>query len=306
MYTGELISLGVAASWTATALFFEYAGRRIGSTLVLNVIRLGMALVLLMLTLNFTNGMLFPTDASAQAWLWLGISGLIGYVFGDFCLFSSYQIIGSRFGQLFMTLAPMFAAITSWIILGEKLQLNSIAGIIVTMTGIAISVVSRDGHHEKMHLTLPLKGILFGIGAGMGQGVGLVFSKLGMNFYLQDTRLSSFMIPFASTEIRCIVGLIGFLLILIVTKKSKLLFRTLHDRKTMLATGGGTIFGPFLGVSFSLMALNYTKAGIASTLMALTPIMILVPYHFIYKQKISVQSIIGAVISVAGASLFFI
>lgn len=39
VYTGEIISLGVAASWTITALCFEYAGKRIGA-LPLNIIRL--------------------------------------------------------------------------------------------------------------------------------------------------------------------------------------------------------------------------------------------------------------------------
>ena len=56
----------------------------------------------------------------------------------------------------------------------------------VTMFGIGLSIIGRGGDHSgKLHLSLPLKGVLFGIGAGMGQGFGLVFSKLGMNYYIQ-------------------------------------------------------------------------------------------------------------------------
>ena len=120
-HLGEIISLGVAVSWTITALCFEYAGRRMHSTISLNIIRLVMALVLLALTLLIFTGNIWPQNAGKEAWLWLGVSGLVGYVFGDYCLFSSYLVIGSRFGQLFMTLAPPSAALGGWLILGEHM-----------------------------------------------------------------------------------------------------------------------------------------------------------------------------------------
>ena len=55
-----------------------------------------------------------------------------------------------------------------------------------------------------------------------------------------------------------------------------------------------------------MLAVQYTSAGIASTLMALTPVLILLPSHLIFKEKISKQSIIGACISVIGVSMFFL
>ena len=51
---------------------------------------------------------------------------------------------------------------------------------------------------------------------------------------------------------------------------------------------------------------QYTDAGVASTLMALSPIFIIAPYRWIYKQPVSVSSVVGTVISVIGASLFFL
>jgi drug/metabolite transporter (DMT)-like permease len=69
---------------------------------------------------------------------------------------------------------------------------------------------------------------------------------------------------------------------------------------------GMTFFGPFLGVSLSLMAVQYTSAGIASTIMALTPIIILLPSKLIFKQVVTAKEVIGAFISVIGVSLFFI
>lgn len=309
-YVGEIISLGVAASWTITAICFEYAGRRIGA-LSLNIIRLGLAILMLGVTLLLFTGSFFPLHAGTEAWFWLAISGFIGYVLGDYCLFNSYLIIGSRFGQLFMTLAPPSAAIAGYFILGEHLSVNAWLGMMVTMFGIGLSIFSRPtGASKRLNLTLPIKGILLGIGAGIGQGVGLVFSKLGMEHYmktidLQD-KVAVGLVPFASTQIRAIVGIAGFLIIMFWTKQGKALVYSFRDRKGMGTATAGTIFGPFLGVSFSLMAVQYTEAGIASTLMALTPIMILLPSYFIFKQKITIREIIGAIISVVGVSLFFL
>lgn len=311
MYTGELISLGVAASWMITALCFEYAGKRIGA-LSLNIIRLLLAIGMLGITLGIGMGQPIPWDAGYKAWFWLAVSGFIGYVLGDYCLFNSYLLIGSRFGQLFMTLAPPSAAVAGWLILGERLNLYAIAGMLVTMFGIGLSIIGRtgEGRSGKWQVTLPFKGILFGIGAGVGQGVGLVFSKLGMDYYMERIDLQDsvavHLVPFASTQIRAIVGVIGFLAILFWTRQGKSLIHSVRDGKAMVAATGGTIFGPFLGVSFSLMAVQYTEAGIASTLMALTPIMILAPAYFLFKQKVTWREIIGAVISVAEVSLFFV
>lgn len=115
-FTGEIISLAVALSWTATAIFAEYASQRLGS-LTLNLIRMGLSILLLAALLWVVSGSPFPVFADSQTWLWLALSGLVGYVFGDFCLFNSYIVFGSRYGQLFMTLAPPiagFLADSSW------------------------------------------------------------------------------------------------------------------------------------------------------------------------------------------------
>lgn len=307
-YLGEIIALGVAFSWTITALCFEYAGKRMG-TLSLNIIRLAMAILMLGVMLFVYTGHIVPIDAGSDAWKWLALSGFIGYVFGDYCLFSSYILIGSKFGQLFMTLAPPAAAITGWFILGEKMSLMAILGMLVTMIGIGISIMGRGGEKTHIKLQLPLKGVLFGIGAGVGQGVGLVFSKLGMEYFIQSpgaADMPDFLIPFASTQIRSLVGLAGFLIIMLSTRKGKGLILSLRQSKAMYSATLGTIFGPFLGVSFSLMAVRYTQAGIASTLMAITPILILLPAYLFFRQRVSFKEIVGACISVFGVALFFI
>ena len=307
-YLGEIISLAVAVSWTVTALFAEIGSKRLGS-LQMNVIRMLLSLLMLGATLWHFTGSPYPLYADGEAWFWLSMSGFVGYLLGDYCLFNSYIWIGSRFGQLFMTLAPPTAAIAGWLMLGETLSWNALLGMLVTLTGIGISVLNKGTSH-KLSLKLPLKGVLFGIGAGVGQGVGLVLSKVGMNHYEMsipsDETMVADLLPFASTFIRAVTGAVGFLLVMGIQKQFHTLATSVHDRKGMNAALWATITGPFIGVSLSLMAVQYTEAGVASTLMALTPVFIIWPSYFFFKQHVTFKEIVGACISVVGVSLFFI
>ena len=301
-YLGELISIGVAFSWTATALLSEAGSKRLGN-LTLNVLRMALALFFSIVMFWVVMGSPLPYGGSAEAYGWMLLSGLVGYVIGDFCLFQCYIIIGSRYGQLFMTLAPLAAAWMAWITLGQEMTAMSIAAMLITLTGIGLSVLGR-GEHHKLSLKLPLNGVLYAIGAAVCQGVGLVLSKIGMDHY-DTTAIPAWLIPFSANFFRCVAGIIGFTLLLYVREGFTPLREALHDGKGMTMAVATTIFGPFVGVGFSLMAVQYTSAGIASTLMALTPIIIILPSYWLFHQPITWRAVVGAAISVIGVSLFF-
>ena len=304
-YLGELISIGVAFSWTATALLSEFGSKRLGN-LTLNVLRMTLALVFSLVLFGVITGEPLPSiGASPEAIGWMLLSGLVGYVIGDYCLFQCYIIIGSRYGQLFMTLAPLSAALMAWVMLGQQMNTMSIIAMLVTLLGIGISVLGR-GEHHKVSLKLPLNGVLFAVGAAMCQGVGLVLSKIGMDHYEAVNDAPEWLIPFSANFYRCIAGIVGFSLLLYFRDGMAPLREALHDKKGLSIATATTIFGPFIGVGFSLMAVQYTAAGIASTLMAMTPIIILLPSYWLFHEKITWRAVIGAVISVLGVSLFFL
>ena len=302
-YIGELISIGVAFSWTATALLSEFGSKRLGN-LTLNVLRMSLALLFSVVLFWVVTGTPLPPVGSLEACGWMLLSGLVGYVIGDFCLFQCYIIIGSHYGQLFMTLAPLAAALMAWVTLGQRMVPMSIVAMLITLIGISISVLGR-GEHHRLSLKLPLNGVLFAIGAALCQGVGLVLSKIGMDHY-ESGAMPDWLIPFSANFLRCIAGIIGFSLLLYVREGLKPLRDALHDRKGLTVATATTVFGPFIGVGFSLMAVQYTSAGIASTLMALTPIIIILPSYWLFHQRITWRSVLGSVISVLGVSLFFL
>jgi drug/metabolite transporter (DMT)-like permease len=295
IHIGEFAALFTACCWTATALAFESASNKVGSVSV-NLIRLVLALIFLSIFSLITRNMLLPFDASRHAWIWLSISGLIGFVLGDLFLFKSYTIIGSRISMLIMTLVPPITALLSWLMLGETLGIFGFAGMALTIGGIVIVIFKRKEGEKNFSISHSIKGILFAFVGAVGQAVGLVFSKVGMGSYN----------AFAATQIRIITGVIGFALVITIWKKWRNVGKAVKHTHAMKRIIVGSIFGPFLGVSFSLYAVQHANAGIASTIMAIVPILIIPPAVIFMKQKVSLKEIIGAIISVVGVALFFI
>lgn len=294
-HQGELFALFTAIFWTITALAFESASLKVGS-LVVNIIRLLIGFAFLSVYTYLVRGKIFPDDANSAQWIWLSISGLIGFTLGDLFLLKSFTIIGSRIAMLIMALVPPIAALFGWIILGESLTIMNLLGMILTFTGISMAIVSKKEDSRKLSIKFSIKGLLFALGGAIGQALGLVLSKYGMNGY--DA--------FASTQIRIISGIIGFGIIITIFNRWQSVYQALYNKHGMSRIVIGSFFGPFLGVSFSLLAIKNTQAGIASTIMAIVPILIIIPAIIIHKQKVTWIEVAGAVISVGGVTLFFI
>lgn len=297
---GELYGLLTAFLWTLTSLAFQISTKKFGS-LTVNIVRLVLAFIILSVFEYFVRGKIFPVDANMHTWIWLGLSAVVGFIIGDYFLFKAYAQIGARVSQVIMALAPAFAAFFSWIILGEFMTKIEFLGMIVTTSGIMLVVVNKNGDKKasfrnKFKLKYPVVGLLFALGGALGQGLGLVLSKYGMGNYN----------AFAASQIRVFVGAVGFSLIFLIFNKWHLLKATTKNKKESLALVIGTFFGPFLGVSFSLLSVQKVSAGVAQTLMSIVPILIIPFSHLLFKEKIRFHEIIGAVIAFLGITLFFV
>jgi drug/metabolite transporter (DMT)-like permease len=222
-------------------------------------------------------------------------------VLGDLFLFRAFILIGARISMLIMSLVPPLTALIGWITLGEVLSGMEFLGMGITLSGIILVMSGKielkaPGNGGKFKMGPFVLGSILALGGAVGQATGLVLSKKGM----QD------MDAFAATQIRIMAGLLGFVVVITVFKRWKHLFGALKDLKAMKAMTLGSFTGPFLGVSLSLLAVQHTDTGIAATLMALTPVMIIPPALLIQKERISWTEILGALISVGGVALFFL
>ncbi|MCT4637940.1 MAG: DMT family transporter [Bacteroidales bacterium] len=295
-YYGEISALLTALFWTVTAVAFESAGKRVGS-LSVNLIRLVIGFLFLGVYSYISRGYFLPVDAGYYEWKWLFLSGLVGFVIGDLCLFSAYVRIGARVSMLIMSLAPPIAALIGYIFLDEVMTVMQILAMIVIILGISLVILKRDrGVERKIRFTYPAIGLLLAFIGAVGQALGLVLSKHGMNGY--DA--------FSATQIRVIAGIAGFSVMFFFIGRWGNVFNAVKNIPALKRITIGAIFGPFLGVSFSLIAVKYTTTGVASSLMAIVPVLIILPSVHLFKERVTIVEIIGAVITVIGVVMFFI
>lgn len=292
---GELAALGTAMCWAISGTAFENGGKKVGS-LAVNYIRLVLGFVFVSIYSYFSRGLLFPTDTTVNNWIWLMISGFIGFFLGDLFLFQSYVEIGSRISLLIMASSPPITALLGFIFLGEKLNYISILGMFVTILGISIVILSKESGEKGVKLSHSKKGIIYAFLGAFGQALGLIVSKIGM----ADCN------ALAATQIRIISGFISFTVLFIVLKKFGDIKVAFKDKKAIGDIAVGSFFGPFVGVTLSLVSLKYTSAGISSTLSSITPVSIIPFSILVLKEKVKPKEIIGAIISVVGIAILFI
>ena len=299
IYAGEIAAFGTVLCWTIGSQCFEAAGKKAGS-LSVNLIRLVIAFFLFCMTMMVIRGQIIPTDFPLEAWKWLILSGLIGFTFGDMCLFSAFVEIGPRLSMLVMTLTAPMTAVIGWLFLDEVYKPWQWAGVIVTVLGVCWVVAKQNGNANKnwkkrlWEREITRRGILLGLGGAVGQSVGFVFSKVGM------MSEEGYLEPFASTQIRSIGGIVGFVILFFILGWWPKVKGALRHKSAMGFTAAGAFLGPYLGVSLSLLALHYTTTGVASTIMSLAPITLIPFAIYLHKEHVSIHGFFGTPIAISG------
>jgi drug/metabolite transporter (DMT)-like permease len=309
-YVGEIAALCTAFCWAGSSLSFTAAGKRIGSV-PLNLIRLVMAMAMLSVFVWIFRGRLLPTDASGHNWLWLSLSGLAGFTFGDLFLFRALVLLEARLTMLVMALCPPMAALIAWAAIGEALGPWSWLGIAMTVAGVAWVVTER--HDESSSSVVAQRGIVaprvrhvrprvaplglaFALLGALGQAGGLVLSKIGIGGY--DAA--------AATQIRIIAGIAGFVVIFTVLRWWPRVAAAVKHRGGMGLAALGAALGPFIGVTLSLVAVSNAQTGVAATIMAISPIILIPASAIIHKERITWRAVSGAVLAIGGVAMLFL
>jgi drug/metabolite transporter (DMT)-like permease len=238
-----------------------------------------------------------PFLAGSPRWIWLSISGVVGLSLGDAFLFKSYVMVGPRLGSLLLSLAPIFGSIIAWIFFGEILSPLQILGILLALAGIGWVVTS---HKEEANVPRghTREGVIFGVLAGLGQAMGLVLSKQAM---------AEGFSPFQANAIRMLAAVIFMVGWTVVEGQVGTTIETIRQQpKTLWLIALGAMLGPVLGVSASLLAVQNAEIGVASTLMALPPVIVLPISYFVFKEKIGWQGIAGTFLAIIGVAVLFL
>ncbi|MDH5634435.1 MAG: DMT family transporter [Candidatus Bathyarchaeota archaeon] len=298
---GQIAAIATSCVWTFSSILFTESVRKIGS-LSLNAYRIVSAVGFLGVTHIILLGALLPAANSEQVF-WLGISGIVGLGIGDFGLFAAFAIIGPRRSVLVMALSPIFASIGAFLMLGEIVSPQAILGIATTIAGVTWVVLERE--HRSMEAPISrrfkIRGVLFALVGAIGQGMGLVFSKKGI-LLNPDIALNAL----SATLIRMTFGALFVWISIIAAGRFPDLRIALNRKQGMKYAVAAAFFGPFIGVTLSMVAVTFTQTGVAQTLMSLMPVFIIPVVWVLYKQRISWRGILGAAIAVIGVAILFL
>ncbi len=294
---GEIAAVVTAFCWALSSIFFARAGDQVGSVIV-NRMRLLFAVILLVAIHFILQGQLIPLNAGLDRWFWLGISGIVGLIIGDACLLQSYVLIGARIATLIMAIVPVISTLLAWIFLGEKLSVMEISGICLAVTGISIVILEKtEGTHQPIQKRRYIIGVLCGFGGALGQAGGLVLAKRG---------LANDFPALSAVVIRMLVAMSAMWIGTFFLKQARPTIQcVLEKRDALKFILLGSVVGPVIGVWMSLVAIQTTYVGLASTLMALTPVIMLPIVRWVFKEQVSQRAVVGTFVSIIGVAVIY-
>jgi drug/metabolite transporter (DMT)-like permease len=308
-FLGELASLGTSLMFSIGPTFFTLSGRLVGSAVV-NRTRLLAALVMLAAAHLAIYGSLLPLDASPSGWFWFGLSGVIGLTLGDAALFQAFVQIGPRLTMLVFSLSPVLTAVMGYLWLGERLGSFQLLGMGITLGGVAWVVSERDpgrtGSADSTRGTLRVPqpdrdyrmGLFFAFLGALGQAGGLITAKFGL--------VGDF--PVLSGQIiRMGVASLALWAWTLMARQGSATWARLREQPLALRyILAGAFFGPVLGIFFSLVGIQNTQVGVASTLQALPPVFLIPIGYYFMKERVSARAVAGTLLSLAGVAVLFL
>lgn len=301
-HKGEFFALCTTLCWSFAVFPFAEASKRWGPSAT-NHFRLILGSLLLTVVCLFILSL--PLDQlflipELSDWLWFGLSGIFALTIGDFLGFTTYSILGPRIGSVFNTFTPGVVLIFSYFFLEERINMVGVAGILITIIGVAGITLGKK-EKDKLateSLRITNKGILLGLCYALCQALSFIFAKKGMN---SGTHISALQ----ATWIRMLVAMGAALISRSVFRRIKVTYAPIFGNMNngMRYAICGTLLGPTMGAGFAMYAIALIDISIAQTIFAIVPVLVLFLAWIIYKEKITMQAIAGAVISVAGVIL---
>lgn len=298
MYIGEIAAIGAAIVWAcATWIYGQFVHRF--SAMQLNIIKGLVASVMMLLVMPLIPMPEFELSAN-HFWI-LVISGIIGIAIGDSAYFAALKRIGANKTLLLESLAPPLSGVLALMFLGAALTLQSWLGVVITTLAVTFVVfqpsnsVSDDSTNQAQW-----SGIGYGLVASVCQASGVVISHYAL--------VAGDIPPLLGALIRLTIGVFAVMIIIPFVEnkpyssiKRDLWEMTKLDKLWLLSA---IFVGTFLALWLQQIALKNANPAIAQTLIATSPVFILVIYA-LKGEKVSKQSLIGTLAAVGGISLFF-
>lgn len=322
---GQLFALVTACCWAQNSVVYSFAGRRVGSVAVTHI-RLWIALPVMLGVHALFTGAVVPLGVTPHAFVTLLVSGLLGFCIADLFIFRGFVEIGHRETLVILTLSPIFGTVISWFLLDERLDALQLAGICVTILGVAWVVLAENRRPGRAPESRPRVAVAVGAGdvgsrhavagglpaAGTSRrGLGVGCALLGAaaqagGMALAKQGIGDAVHPMSANLLRIAAGLAGLVLFRIAGRGFVRDFRRMRDTRALLLIGSGALVGPVLGIIMTLYALRLAPVGVVTTIMQTSPILLLPVDRFLFRKRLPFGAYAGTLLAVAGAVLLFV
>jgi len=293
MLAYDLFALGAAACWAVGSVTSVTPARHLGA-FAFTRWRMTMVAVMLWLVVWWMDGW----RSFQPAFLWpLVFSGLVGIFVGDTALFAAMNRLGPRrAGVLFATHAA-FSAGLGFVLLNERMNLQALAGAVLTLSGVMIAILlgrHKDETHaweaDRGHVG---QGVALALLAALCQALGSLIVKPVMAQAL-DPVLASAVRVTASALVHGALLLIG---LPVARAQSAPTLRVLTQ------TGLNGFIAMGVGMTLVLLALEKGDIGMVAVLSSVSPILVLPLLWLQLGRAPAPGAWLGSVLTVAGTAL---
>ncbi|MCG9647795.1 DMT family transporter [Vibrio brasiliensis] len=293
-FQGEMAAIGAAIAWAVATWIYSQFSHRF-SALQLNIVKGVIASAMMLMVLPF-EGAVEPS-IETQHLIILAVSGVVGIAIGDSAYFASLKRIGANKTLLLESLAPPLSGVLALLALGSVLSVQSWLGVVVTTLAVTFVIFQPSEANSEMSWS----GVAFGLLASVCQASGVVISHYAL--------VAGDLPPLLGAFIRLTVGVLAVMVVINLFEANP--YKGIKQHLKELTSGAllwliGAIFvGTFLALWLQQVALKHANPAIAQTLIATSPLFILIIY-LIKGQRVSAKSALGTLVAVGGISLFFV
>ena len=288
---GQAACLGAALLWAIALTIFRRPIEVFGARRI-NLAKCSLAAVLQGLTVVLLGQAGVLWDAPATSLAFIVASGLVGLVVGDTALFGATARIGVHRTLLLQTLAPVFTAIVAATWQAERPTLTQAIGSALILAGVAC-VVAPDRRNRTRAASGIGVGIALGIVAAMGQGVGVVLAKVGM----QDVAV----LP--ASFLRLAVAAVGLAVIGAFASTRVVPPGSGTDSSIIARVLIATFLGAYVALFLMMAGVDLAPASVAAVLLSTGPVFSLVLETVIERRPPSVRGVAGTLLAVLGVAV---
>jgi drug/metabolite transporter (DMT)-like permease len=286
---GEVYSALCAFLWAIAVIFYRKSGEKV-TPVVLNLFKNVTGLILLCGTMLILSVEFFPENQTAQDWIILLISGVIGIGIADTIFFASLNRLGAGRVAIVDCLYSPFVILCSLAHLDESLGPLLVVALVLMVSAIFVGTW-RPEHRDKPE---DVKQIRIGIVLGI---VSMACMAVGISMIKPVLDRSD---PWWVSTVRMVSGTAFLAVIVACTSRRREFVKVFRPSSLWKVTIPAAVFGAYLAIFFWIAGMKYTETTTASILNQSSNVFVIFLAAIFLKERLTTRKLLAICMGFAG------